>query len=125
QGPSGPAGATGATGPSGTLSLPARLGEIAPLVTDCDDVTVSGWSRCGNSTTNAPTTDLGLLFTIAYNGSSARSQIYISYKNEVYVRARASSQWTAWASLSSYEGLTDRPVLGTVADIASFTPGAS
>ncbi|TKT78440.1 pyocin knob domain-containing protein [Aquamicrobium sp. LC103] len=87
-----------AYGTLGTIpdgSLPGRISEICPLVSNLNDIATSGWARAPGGTTGNPHSGVVVVFTLVYS-ATARRQFAYAMGAFSWSRAMNSGTWTAW-----------------------------
>ncbi len=89
------------------LSLLPSVMAFKGLCSDCNDATSTGFYRCENRTSKAPTETCGFMVTLNVNlGNRERvvAQIYISTANKLYLRnswAAGAWDWKKWREFAA------------------------
>ncbi len=116
---------------SGTLAdarLPTRLQETAPLFTDANDCTTSGFYRNASSAANAATTGSGYLIVIRYSSAfilhlwwpttatASSRAMYTRVLNDSVWSSWEKATWTAGELAATYSGVAHTHTLASQAE---------
>lgn len=80
-------------------SLPTRLRELSPAVTNADTIMTNGYYAVAPTASNIPEAVAGTLIVSMYTASTYGVQIYVrlsSSANNIWYRARSNGNWLPW-----------------------------